>query len=324
MLNFLKKYLIAHEGNNHEPHLLRDSGALFLFVVIIGSFALGAGGHYLITRTDLTSLVLSSVLVDYTNQNRDTQSYSHLVISPVLEKAAQMKARDMAEKGYFAHNSPDGKTPWYWFRQAGYDFAYAGENLAVNFNESAEVSNAWMNSPGHRANILNEKFTEIGIATAQGYYQGKPTTFVVQLFGRPTKTLAQTATIVSSKTNTAPIKEDVVVKTVEPRVLSESVSNELFVAVENADKVLGSTSLVKSDVKYSAFYQRVLASPKKYLGVFYSIVSLAIMISLFSLLFIEIKKEHNRMIILSIGLIFVMFILLYYFKVALFSQIIVA
>jgi hypothetical protein len=96
-----------------------------------------------------------------------------------------MKANDMATKGYFAHTSPEGLSPWYWFKQAGYDFVYAGENLAVNFSDSAEVDKAWMNSPGHRDNILNTKYTEVGIATANGMYQGRPTTFVVQEFGRP-------------------------------------------------------------------------------------------------------------------------------------------
>jgi hypothetical protein len=108
-----------------------------------------------------------------------------LKVNPVLERAAQLKADDMAAKGYFAHNSPEGLTPWHWFKAAGYNFVYAGENLAVRFYDSVDVVRAWMDSPGHRANILNSHFTEIGIGIAEGTFEGRPTVFVVQMFGSP-------------------------------------------------------------------------------------------------------------------------------------------
>ena len=95
------------------------------------------------------------------------------------------KANDMVANNYFAHTSPSGLTPWYWFEQVGYGFTYAGENLAVNFSDSQDVTNAWMNSAEHRANILNANFTQIGIATATGTYNGAPATYVVEDFGTP-------------------------------------------------------------------------------------------------------------------------------------------
>jgi uncharacterized protein YkwD len=136
---------------------------------------------------DSLSAIYASVLVNLTNQNRAVANVSQLIVNPILEKAAQMKADDMAAKGYFAHNTPDGKTPWYWFNLAGYKYTYAGENLAVNFQESADVETAWMNSHGHFLNIMNPKFTEIGIATSTGIYKGRQAVFVVQLFGAPLK-----------------------------------------------------------------------------------------------------------------------------------------
>jgi hypothetical protein len=75
----------------------------------------------------------------------------------------------------------------------GYKYSAAGENLAINFVESKDINDAWMRSPGHRANILNNKFTEVGIAAAQGIYRGRQTIFVVQFFGKPAKTSAATA-----------------------------------------------------------------------------------------------------------------------------------
>lgn len=134
---------------------------------------------------DSLSAIYGAVLVNLTNQSRSTANVSELKVNPILEKAAQMKADDMAAKSYFAHNTPDGKTPWYWFEQAGYKYKYAGENLAVNFQDSNEIHTAWLNSKGHFLNIVNPKYTEIGIATSTGTYKGREAVFVVQMFGTP-------------------------------------------------------------------------------------------------------------------------------------------
>lgn len=134
---------------------------------------------------DSLSAIYAAVLVSMTNQNRVAANISELAVNPLLEKAAQMKADDMAAKGYFSHNTPDGKTPWHWFEQAGYKYIYAGENLAVNFENSEDVQTAWMNSKGHFLNIMNPKYTEIGIATSTGTYKGRTAVFVVQMFGTP-------------------------------------------------------------------------------------------------------------------------------------------
>jgi uncharacterized protein YkwD len=158
------------------------SVALFLIIVVLISVPPLRSGVL-----DSLSAIYASVLVNLTNQNRVAANISELTVNPLLERAAQMKADDMAAKGYFAHNTPDGKTPWYWFEQAGYQYIYAGENLAVNFTESRDVETAWMNSPGHFLNIMNPKFTEIGIATSSGSYKGRQAVFVVQLFGTPLK-----------------------------------------------------------------------------------------------------------------------------------------
>ena len=152
---------------------------LVVLVSIVPSFR--------ITAKNSLSAIYAAVLVNLTNQNRVASNISELKVNPLLEKAAQMKADDMASKGYFAHNTPDGKTPWYWMDQAGYRYVYAGENLAVNFEESADVETAWMNSRGHFLNIMNPKYTEIGIATSTGIYKGREAVFVVQMFGTPAK-----------------------------------------------------------------------------------------------------------------------------------------
>lgn len=156
-----------------------------IIVLVVLAVSVGAIPSVLSTALDSLSAIYASVLVNLTNQNRVAANIAELKVNPVLEKAAQMKADDMAARGYFAHNTPEGKSPWYWFEQAGYQYVYAGENLAVNFEESADVETAWMNSRGHFLNIMNPKFTEIGIATSTGVYKGREAVFVVQMFGSP-------------------------------------------------------------------------------------------------------------------------------------------
>jgi hypothetical protein len=182
----LKKYFIPHEENNHKPHILRFRAVAFVLVVAVAFEAIfWFGAPYLASRSRLFGVVLVNSLIDGTNQNRITAGEQPLVVNPLLMAAAQDKADDMIANNYFAHTSPSGLSPWYWFEQVGYNFTYAGENLAVNFSDSADVTNAWMNSAEHRANILNANFTEIGMATATGTYEGNPAVYVVELFGTP-------------------------------------------------------------------------------------------------------------------------------------------
>lgn len=176
------------------------------FAVVAIAFGLGIQvlPRMILDGADNFAAVISSTLVDLTNADRATASAVKLHVSPLLERTAQAKVNDMVTKGYFAHNSPEGVTPWHWFALAGYNYAYAGENLAIDFFDSADVEKAWMNSPLHRANIVNGTFTEIGIATATGTWNGHETTFVVQMFGRPygNSSVAQneTPTVIASST----------------------------------------------------------------------------------------------------------------------------
>src|SRR3989338_8676887 len=185
MLQWLKKHFIPHEDNNHYPHLLRNEALVFFLALIIVAEGLFLFSAIPIIPSSLFSLIAPGVLVQDANESRQTEGLGTLTTNPLLEQAAAMKANDMAAKGYFAHTSPEGLTPWHWLKQAGYNYASAGENLAVYFIDSRDVHTAWMNSPGHRANIVNGSYTEIGIATATGIYQGGETTFVVQYFGLP-------------------------------------------------------------------------------------------------------------------------------------------
>ena len=137
------------------------------------------------TGPEFTAAVVQGDIIAFTNIERAHSELHSLTENTILDRAAQAKANDMASLGYFSHTGPDGQPPWHWFVEAGYDYHYAGENLAVRFNDSQEVVNAWMASPTHKANIVKAQYTEIGIGVADGVYQGQPVTFVVQFFGAP-------------------------------------------------------------------------------------------------------------------------------------------
>jgi len=94
----------------------------------------------------------------------------------------------MFDDNYWAHVSPSGREPWDFFDQQNYTYIYAGENLAKNFATSSGVIEGWMNSQGHRENLLNDNYTEIGIAAVNGQLEGEDTTLVVALYGRPSGT----------------------------------------------------------------------------------------------------------------------------------------
>jgi uncharacterized protein YkwD len=129
---------------------------------------------------DITKSTLESLV----NQTRQSSGLQPLSENEKLDQAAKLKAENMVQNQYFDHTSPSGVTPWFWFTQAGYNYKYAGENLAIGFYDSEEVYNAWLNSPSHKANILNPNYKEVGTAVLSGFGSGNAT-IVVQEFGSP-------------------------------------------------------------------------------------------------------------------------------------------
>ncbi len=186
MFRRFKDLFVPHEGNNFRPDVLERVSVGVMLILILLSFATANLQALLWISSDwLVSTILPAVIVELTNDERYTEDLSLLRRNATLDEAAKLKAEDMAKNEYFAHYSPAGVSPWYWFDQAGYDYLQAGENLAVHFTESSEVIEAWMESPTHKANIMNGQYVEIGVGTAKGEYKGSPTIFVVQLFGVP-------------------------------------------------------------------------------------------------------------------------------------------
>ncbi len=142
------------------------------------------------TRPPLDT-ALASQIITLTNTDRASQHIGAVKDNALLDQAAQKRADDMLARQYFSHTSPEGQAPWKWFIQNGYTYLYAAENLAMDFSDAASVEMAWMNSPTHRANIINAKYKDMGIGIARGIYQGKQTTIIVEFFGTQQSSLAR-------------------------------------------------------------------------------------------------------------------------------------
>lgn len=207
-------YFIPRESNNHRAGILHHRSLFILIAAILLSqvfMTLGErkypavlGISYSITPEELLTL---------TNQKRQDAGLPPLKMNSELANAAAGKAQDMFIKNYWAHVSPDGVTPWVFIKGAGYEYMYAGENLARGFTTATDVMNAWMASPGHRENILSKNYSDIGFAIKSGTLTGDDTVLVVEEFGSRASDIAQRDTSVAAAGEPIPVSITPVPKT---------------------------------------------------------------------------------------------------------------
>ncbi len=193
-------YFFPHESNNFKAKALHFTPLLFYVSLLLLVQIINV--YFNTIKKDVlgyaTSISVEQIL-ELVNQKRKENNLKELTLSQELTIAATQKAADMFTKDYWAHISPTGVTPWQFIASSGYEYLYAGENLAKNFDKSSEVVEAWMKSPTHRANILKPEYTEIGIAVMNGKLNGEETTLVVQEFGtRAVSSLAEKSKIEST------------------------------------------------------------------------------------------------------------------------------
>jgi uncharacterized protein YkwD len=132
------------------------------------------------------TLTTSGIIADTNTQRGENGSLPPLAENTALDSIANIRLLDMFQKQYFAHVASDGGSAVTVAKTVGYDYLSLGENLALgNFAGDQGVVTAWMNSPGHRANILGSHYTEIGVAAREGVFDGQDTWLAVQIFGRP-------------------------------------------------------------------------------------------------------------------------------------------
>lgn len=119
------------------------------------------------------------------NEYRDEQGLPPLGAEHRLMLAAEDRMRHMEDEGYWAHNAPDGMRPFVWVKARAYEYRIVGENLATGFETAALLVQSWMESPGHRANILSADFQDCGVAVIDGSTTGPASgKAIVVLFGR--------------------------------------------------------------------------------------------------------------------------------------------
>jgi uncharacterized protein YkwD len=120
------------------------------------------------------------------NQYRAEQGLQPLRIEPRLAQAAQDRVKHMEDLGYWSHSAPDGMSPFVWLVARDYAYSSAAENLAAGFETAHVLVDSWMESPGHRRNILTPEFADVGIAIIEGSTTGPATgKSVVVLFAQP-------------------------------------------------------------------------------------------------------------------------------------------
>lgn len=164
-----------------------------LIVSVIASLLLSSWSPTRDTLAYATNISAAGLL-EQTNAYRLENERPELQLNHRLTRAAQAKANDMTRRNYWSHNTPDGREPWLFIDETGYDYLKAGENLAYGFLTSDETVIGWMNSPTHRDNMLNPEFSEVGFgfANAADFNNSGQQTIVVAMYAQP-QALAQAA-----------------------------------------------------------------------------------------------------------------------------------
>lgn len=194
----LKDFFIPHEGNDHRPKALRPKSlALYVVLAVLIKFSSTAFLFILYPSEAEMSRIIGSEIISLANAERKINGIPELRSSSVLTESALRKAKDMFARGYFAHDSPDGKKPWLWIDKGLYDYVYAGENLAMDFTSAELVHRAFMKSAAHKKNILNTKYADIGIAVVNGVLDGRETEILVQFFGTTRADAQKSQTLVA-------------------------------------------------------------------------------------------------------------------------------
>jgi uncharacterized protein YkwD len=259
-------YFIPQEKNNHRAAILKPNFLLLFLVLyllnqsIVKSLTIAKPGIL-----GYSSEITAQKVLDQTNNERTKLGLTPLVYNSVLSESAKEKADDMFTNNYWAHNSPQGKTPWTFFDAVGYKYSTAGENLAKDFYNTDSLVKAWMNSPTHKANIINNKYKEIGIAVVNGTLGDVKTTLVVQHFGTPLMATAQE--IISQKS------DDIVVPEAVDQSSTQEITSQANVLSENKEKLISPLTLSK---------------------IFSSIIFIVLIITLFIDGFITVKNNIHR------------------------------
>lgn len=282
LVSTLKHLFHPQRSNNHRPKFLHPRPLFFLAVLAFGFYQLvgivatihPVSGSIL----GYASNISVAEVISSTNSYRSGAGLGTLSYNNSLAQAAVAKAQNMFSEGYWAHTSPSGKEPWDFIRSAGYTYRIAGENLARDFDSTSPMMNAWMNSPTHRANIMNPRYQEIGVAVVDGLLNGVETTLVVQMFGTPeTQVVTQPGVVVPAvASSVTPVIEQEVAQEEQVQPLATPVVQpELPIIEQEQEDVLAETV-----VPQGALSDSILFSPQHVLKAFFLSMILILLVVL--------------------------------------------
>lgn len=194
-------------GQHHKPskHYSKTYWPyLPMLMIVVAGFIINATWQAGKGVLGYATNISVSALLQETNIQRGDNGQPALSLNSQLSQAAQAKANDMAQRDYWSHTSPDGQQPWQFISAAGYSYSSAGENLAYGFDTSSGTVAGWMNSAGHRANLLNNTYSEVGfgIANAPNYQGDGEETIVVAMYAKPYG-IASPSTLQTGRKDTA-------------------------------------------------------------------------------------------------------------------------
>lgn len=174
----ITNFFIATRENNYHPPVLSYK-AFIVYAILLLLLRL-----FLMSAPAAGSAVESATLERLINAERTARNLSSLLTNAKLAAAAQAKSEDMLKRGYFAHLDPDGNYIWERIVAAGYTpYKILGENLAIDFATAEGMVKAWIDSPSHRANLLNSEFVDQGLTAMYGTFQERYTNVTTSLFG---------------------------------------------------------------------------------------------------------------------------------------------
>jgi hypothetical protein len=225
--SIFKNYFIPNDCNDFKPKILRTK-TLAIIAIALLIVKMSVTGYLFFIYPNLARMtaMIQDEIYSLVNSERQTNDIAVLGTNEVLNKVAKAKADDMISKNYFAHKSSDGKMIWDMISRDEYPYLYVGENLAMNFTSAQSAHKALMLSETHKKNILNLKYTEIGVAVVPGEINNKKTNVLVQVFAHAK--VASTP-IVRQDTPSTPVESQVSPSIVdESQVLSaeESITTE--------------------------------------------------------------------------------------------------
>jgi hypothetical protein len=291
--------MILLDQNKNKNKKMKKEFKNYLRIYAVNSLLLILIGIFLLPSFANSTIITEDNIVRLVNYERIKKGLSPLTTNTSLTTAAQKKANDIFKNNYFGHTISD-RAFSSWIKDEKYEYSYIGENLAIDFISSEGAINAWLDSPSHKQNLLNERFKETGVAVLDGKFKDKNTILIVQIFGTPAVTDKLIARISPNQKNIIRPKETILSVGFDEnnKSLIKNSGSSNFQNIPLEKNYLTNISLAnqspepaQNDISETAFINE--KSPKDYF------LMITILISLSTLVGLTFSRSLSRLIISS-------------------------